>query len=50
MDDDDLSSMAPSLSSTVSDTGHLLVTPDWLVGLTPCHLDLVERFLLGLDA
>jgi hypothetical protein len=47
--DDDLSYMAPSLSSTVSDTGRLLVTPDWLVGLTLWHLDLVERFLPGLD-
>jgi hypothetical protein len=41
--------MAPCLVSTGPDNGHLLVTPDWLVGLTPRQLDIVDGFLLGLD-
>jgi hypothetical protein len=47
--DDDLTYMAPHFASTVADNRHLLVTPDWLVGLTPRQLDIVDRFLLELD-
>jgi hypothetical protein len=43
--DDDLWYMAPLLVSTAANHPHLLIAPDWCMGLTPEHLDSVERFL-----